>query len=169
MNKSIALFIAGLCSLSACNYENYDDCHDDDFEFEDDFAGGHSRAGKPGAAGSEATGGSTGSGAAASEGGTTPVLPEPPEPPATPCEVEHDCPPGFNCDLDAQICVAADAETCGELLAEAECAARADCTPIYGGTNCSCGADCECQGGEPGCICETFQFFVCQHAAAPVE
>jgi len=64
--------------------------------------------------------------------------------------------------LEAHECLPAAEETCGELETELACTHRSDCTPIYGGTNCSCGQDCECQGGEPGCICESFEFFVCR-------
>lgn len=144
MNQSIGLFVGCVLSLSACNVENYEDCSKDDIEFEDDVEGGHGRAGQP---------------------ATTPDPPEPPEPPRVPCEAERDCEPGFNCDLEAQSCLPADAETCAELLDAESCTTRADCTPIYAGVNCSCGADCECVGGEPGCICESFRFFACQ----PVE
>jgi len=175
MNKTIGLIIACLCSISACNYENYDDCEDDDLELEEDFEGGHSRAGKgPSEAGASASGGSgaisgsgsgaSGSGASSSEGGSTPTEPVPPDPPATPCDAEQDCEPGFNCDYEAAVCVPADAETCAELTTEEACTNRNDCTPIYAGVNCSCGADCECVGGEPGCICESFEFFVCRVA-----
>jgi hypothetical protein len=156
MNKSLGLFALAVFCLGACNVEHYDDCGDEDaFEFEDDFETGH-RAGTSSKAGSSSgnDGGTTGSGAA----GT----PEPPEPPATPCMKERDCDTGFNCNLDLNECQAADAETCGELETEAECAERSDCIPVYGGVNCSCGADCECQGGEPGCICESFEYFVCR-------
>ena len=168
MNKSIGLFVVAALCLGACNVEHYDDCGDKDpFDFDDDFETG-ARAGTSGKAGSapNGEGGTSGSGgtdgggsSAAGTGGTTE-----PEPPATPCAQENDCGPGFNCNFDVNECQPADAETCGELESEAACSERADCVPIYGGTNCSCGADCECQGGEPGCICESFQYFVCQPA-----
>ncbi len=80
---------------------------------------------------------------------------------ATPCTGESDCAPGFNCDPAKSACFPASAPTCGELGTEAECAARADCLPIYAGIECSCGADCTCQGGEPGCVCQSFEFFRC--------
>ena len=157
MHQSRGLFVACLLSMTACSVENYEDCKEDELDLDGDFSVGHSKAGT-GPAGS---GASTGSGATAASGGTA-TEPEPEPEPPTPCEVEHDCAPGFNCDLDLLQCLPADAETCGELLTEQECTDRTDCTPIYGGTNCSCGADCECQGGEPGCICESFEFFVCR-------
>jgi hypothetical protein len=162
MKKSLGLFALAVFSLAACNVEHYDDCGDEDpFEFEDDFETGH-RAGASSTAGS-----STGNDAGSNSGGTTGGggTEQPPEPPATPCDKERDCAPGFNCNFDVNECQATDAETCGELETEAECADRTDCIPVYGGVNCSCGADCECQGGEPGCICESFEYFVCR----PVE
>lgn len=157
--KKIVLLMTCMVGLAACNFENYEECTEDgELDIDDDW-GGHSTAGKgPGDPG--------GSGASSSQAGT-PNMPEPMEPPPTPCEAETDCEPGFNCDFDAGVCAPADAETCGE-LSESACTERADCTPIYAGTNCSCGADCECMGGEPGCICESFQFFMCT-AAAPAE
>jgi len=82
----------------------------------------------------------------------------------TPCEKERDCAPGYNCDLEQHQCLPADQETCGELDSELACTNRKDCTPVYGGVNCSCGTNCECHGGDPGCVCESFQFFVCQNA-----
>ncbi len=81
-----------------------------------------------------------------------------------PCSEEPDCAPGFNCNHDTHICVAADEETCSELATERACTHRSDCAPIYAGTNCSCGQDCQCRGGEPGCVCEAFQFFSCAAA-----
>jgi hypothetical protein len=173
MNKSMGLIIASLLCLGACDIEHYDDCEDKDgFDFEDDFETG-ARAGtsaKAGSApsgedgGSSGNGGSSGGGSPSAGSAGTGGTPEPPEPPATPCEKENDCDAGFNCNFDVHECQPADAETCGELESEAACSERTDCVPIYGGTNCSCGADCECQGGEPGCICESFQYFVCQPA-----
>ena len=107
------------------------------------------------------TGGTSASGSA---GTATGAAGEPPVVVVTPCERERDCDAGYNCNLETHDCEAAAEETCGELETEAACTHRSDCTPIYGGTNCSCGADCECQGGEPGCICESFEFFVCRAA-----
>jgi hypothetical protein len=147
MKKRIGLVVVCLLGLSACNVEHYDDCEDESFDFGDDYGDAGGKPAKPAPPGNQ-----NGEGGAA----------EPMEPPITPCEVEHDCGPGFNCEPEAKVCVAADAETCGELTTEAECSERPDCTPIYGGTNCSCGADCECKGGEPGCVCEEFGFVVCR-------
>ena len=83
------------------------------------------------------------------------------EPPPVPCVEESDCEPGFNCDYERSVCAPADAETCGELTTEAACDERDDCVTVYAGTNCSCGPECSCIGGEPGCVCETFEFFRC--------
>ncbi len=167
MNKPIGLVVACALGLFACNVEHYEDCHRDD-SF-DDFEEGPS---KP-SGGAKASGGSDGSGASASRGGAGSAssdpegeagAPTPPEPPRTPCEKERDCTPGFNCNHDVNQCEPAAEETCSELDLEADCVTRADCVPVYGGTNCSCGQDCECEGGEPGCICESFEFFVCRAA-----
>jgi hypothetical protein len=78
-----------------------------------------------------------------------------------PCSVESDCARGYNCDTTRGECLPTDAETCPELTTEASCSVRKDCTTVYAGTNCTCGPDCECTGGEPGCICERFEFFRC--------
>ncbi len=104
---------------------------------------------------------SPGAGAAASGEAGAPTLPV--VPPKA-CAKERDCEPGYNCAADTHECLPAADETCGELDTELACTHRSDCTPVYGGTNCSCGKDCECHGGEPGCVCESFQFFVCQAA-----
>jgi hypothetical protein len=159
MNKSLALFALAAFYLGGCNVEHYDDCSDD-ASFDDDFETGH-RAGGSSKADSSSNdhGGLDGSG-----GAGTPEPPEPPEPPATPCAHERDCDAGFNCNFEVEQCQSAEAETCGELESEAECADRTDCIAVYGGVNCSCGADCECQGGEPGCICESFEYLVCRAA-----
>jgi hypothetical protein len=176
MKKSIGGLVVCLLGLVACNVEHYDDCDEDGFDDGDAFGGSHSRAGtgstsgKAGstspsagtaAGGSDATAGGTGSAgtaAAASggEGGDPVVVPP------DPCDKERDCAPGYNCNLEQHECQPAAEETCGELETEAACTHRSDCTPIYGGTNCSCGQDCECKGGEPGCVCQSFQFFVCE-------
>jgi len=50
---------------------------------------------------------------------------------------------------------------CLELENEAACTERADCEPLYAGTDCSCGSDCTCIGGEPGCVCESYGYLVC--------
>jgi hypothetical protein len=181
MNKGMVLFVLSALCVGACNVEHYDDeCSwDDDFEVDDDFETGH-RAGSTSAwwagapnddtgKGGSDSGGSTsttgGAGDSTDDGGTSAAgAPEPMLPPVTPCDKERDCDAGFNCNYDVHECQAANAETCGEMESEQECADRTDCIAVYGGINCSCGADCECQGGEPGCICESFDYLVCQAA-----
>lgn len=117
----------------------------------DPSSGGNTSSGGSGPGGAVSSGGAVGSGGS----GAGPL----------PCDEERDCEQGFNCDFEQGICAPADFETCGELASEPACRVRVDCRTIYAGTNCSCGPDCECEGGEPGCICETFEFFRC----APVE
>ena len=186
MNKSIGGFVVCLLGLVACNVEHYDDCDGDSFDYGDDFGGTFSHGGSTSKAGHASTdGGSatshagTGAGATAgdtSSGGSQPGsagatdsgeagAPTPPVVPPKACANERDCEPGYNCAAETHECLPATEETCGELDTELACTHRSDCTPIYGGTNCSCGKDCECHGGEPGCVCENFQFFVCQEAA----
>lgn len=175
MKKSIGGLVVCLLGLAACNVEHYDDC--DGVDLDGDFGGSHSLPSKPsgGGKGSSDGGGTTSSGGTGSNsgGGTAPngaggddgvAGSGPIVVPPTHCDEESDCDPGFNCEQETQQCLPADEETCAELETEAACTHRSDCTPIYGGTNCSCGQDCECQGGEPGCICESFEFFVCQAA-----
>jgi len=194
MNMSKGWFVACLLGLVACNVEHYDDCNGKDpFDDFDDFGGSHTgytgskasgglSAGKGGAnatqagdgsgataaaAGNSVAGGGGSGGAAASgANGGAGAEAGAPEPVVTvpPCEKERDCAPGYNCDLEQQQCLPADQETCGELDSELACTNRKDCTPVYGGINCSCGTNCECHGGEPGCVCESFQFFICQDA-----
>jgi hypothetical protein len=105
-------------------------------EVDDDGYGGNSYGGS--SYSRPCTGGSTSSGGASSTGGSnTGGIVEPPPPP----------PP-----------------ECLELTTEEACTERADCTPIYAGTDCTCGPDCTCIGGEPGCVCETYGFLVCVDA-----
>lgn len=68
---------------------------------------------------------------------------------------------GFNCDMARSTCGPAPEPTCAELETELECVGRGDCVPIYAGVGCSCGVDCTCKGGEPGCVCQSFEFFRC--------
>jgi len=183
MNKSILCFVGCWFGLLACNVEHYEDCEPDPFGDGDDFGGTHSshagssgsgHAGSGGSAiaqagsgGSAATAGSsdTGGGPAQTSGGEdsgTNTEAGAPAASPTPCQQERDCAAGYNCDLDQHECLPAAQETCGELGTELACTNRKDCTPVYGGVNCSCGNNCECHGGEPGCVCESFQFFICQ-------
>lgn len=82
--------------------------------------------------------------------------------PAASCSAEKDCAPGFNCDAAQSVCLPAAAETCAELADETACIARKDCAAAYAGVDCSCGPDCQCVGGEPGCVCASFEFFRCE-------
>jgi Cys-rich repeat protein len=80
------------------------------------------------------------------------------------CATDADCPSGSSCDASSGQCVAT--PTCADMTDEASCSARVDCTPIYAGVDCSCGPDCTCHGGEPGCVCQSFEFFRCEDAAS---
>jgi hypothetical protein len=175
MKKSIGGFVVCLLGLAACNVEHYDDCKDDSFDFEGDFGGSHSLPSKPSSSGKSSTGsgGTAGSSAVAGSSSIAGSAPDgagdggasgapPVVVPPQPCDKERDCDPGFNCNLETHECLPAAEETCGELETEAACTHRSDCTPIYGGTNCSCGQDCACHGGDPGCVCQSFEFFGCR-------
>jgi hypothetical protein len=52
--------------------------------------------------------------------------------------------------------------TCADWTTELECVAQTGCEPVYAGVDCSCGADCACVGGEPNCVCSSFEFFECR-------
>ncbi|MBN4059119.1 hypothetical protein JYT22_00535 [Endomicrobium sp. AH-315-J14] len=54
--------------------------------------------------------------------------------------------------------------TYNKLPKETDCEARKDCKTVYAGVDCSCGADCSCVGGEPNCVCATFEYFKCEDA-----
>ena len=58
--------------------------------------------------------------------------------------------------------------TCAELPDEVTCELRADCQPIYAGTDCSCGPNCTCFDGAEGCTCEHFAYFTCVALDPPV-
>lgn len=77
------------------------------------------------------------------------------------CKDESRCERSYNCDLERSVCTPADKDYCSEMKTEALCAERDDCVVTYAGVNCSCGADCTCMGGEPGCVCERFEFHAC--------
>ena len=156
MKKSIGGFVVCFLGLVACNVEHYEDCKGDAFDYGDDLGGSHSRAGSPSTAGKGSSGGTSSDGDAGAAGAPSPTAP--------PCDTERDCARGYTCDLDQHECLPTSEETCPELDTEAACTHRSDCTPVYGGTNCSCGQDCECHGGEPGCVCQSFEFFVCRNA-----
>jgi hypothetical protein len=167
MTKSIGFVVVCLLGLVGCSVERYDDCDDDYYDHDDDdrpprpVAGSSSTGGKSsggnggntsgGRTGGESSGGSAnaGSGGGGSDsGGSAGSAGTAGSGPSTTCELERDCPRGYNCDLEQHECVRADAETCPELESEAACTNRRDCVPIYGGINCSCGQDCECKGGD---------------------
>jgi hypothetical protein len=78
-----------------------------------------------------------------------------------PCTFE-----GFACELALGTCVPQSQPTpCEAIWDQAECEQRSDCEAVYAGVNCSCGPGCECQGGEPGCVCEQFEFYACEEAS----
>jgi hypothetical protein len=180
MAKSIGYVVVCVLGLVACSVEHYDDCDDDFYDHDDGGLPSKPSAGAPsktptagsnsgGSAGAGASGASGGTSGAAASGGTSGAAASggtseggAGDAPNLRCDEERDCERGYNCDLDTHECVATDAETCPELETEAACSNRRDCVPVYGGINCSCGKDCECKGGEPGCICESFEFFACQ-------
>lgn len=143
MHKSILGLVVCVLSVGACNFEHVGegDCIDEEGPAQPPPPREPVGSGGPGGA------------------------PKEPTPPPPPCEDESNCAPGFNCHLGRGQCLPAQEETCGELKQETECTERRDCTPVYAGIGCSCGADCECVGGEPGCICQSFDFFVCMPAA----
>jgi len=159
--------IVCLLGLVGCTIERYDDdCadyDDDGFGHGASTSGGKSGAGSAGtgSGGSAATSGGS-AGSASTSGGSAAQGGSAAEPAPEPCAEERDCAPGYNCDVDSQQCLPSEQETCGELTSEQACNNRRDCAPVYGGINCSCGADCECVGGEPGCVCESFEFFACR-------
>ena len=72
---------------------------------------------------------------------------------------------GFTCDAARQTCIPLAEPTCADLGDEAACPARPECTVVYAGVECSCGPDCACKGGEPGCVCQKFEFFRCEDSA----
>ncbi len=79
------------------------------------------------------------------------------------CKAQADCASGFACDTTRSTCVPAPSpKTCADLGDEASGSARNDCLVVYAGVNCSCGPDCACKGGEPGCVCQSFEFFKCE-------
>lgn len=166
MNTSILFALVCALSSAACDISCFGECDDWDDECSDERHGdgggkssggsSDSASGGKGATGNDSggspnSGNSAGTGSSAGKGGV-PVS----------CVEERDCPRGFNCDYERKQCVAADAETCPELSTESVCDNRNDCMSIYAGLNCSCGANCECVGGEPGCVCQSFEFFACE-------
>ena len=74
------------------------------------------------------------------------------------CIDDADCAEGEICDIDGLCAI----PTCDAIDDESACLARADCETVYAGVDCSCGQGCECQPGEPGCVCQSFEFFHCK-------
>jgi hypothetical protein len=81
------------------------------------------------------------------------------------CTIATDCDASMTCDSARSTCVPTRTPTCSDVTSETDCVVRPDCAPLYAGVDCSCGPDCACQGGEPGCVCESFEFFRCEPAA----
>jgi len=170
MKTSILLAVACALSSVACDISCFGECDDWDEECSeprhDDGGGKHSGGPGPGqnASGGTAAGGSGSGGSAhtGDSGGTANAAGKSGNSDPVSCAEERDCPRGFNCDYESKECVAADAETCPELTTESACDNRKDCMSVYAGINCSCGANCECVGGEPGCVCQSFEFFTCE-------
>jgi hypothetical protein len=168
MYKTIFVAVMGAMTNAACDVSCLEDCDwSDECSEHRPGGGGNANAGAPSGVGNASGGpsragngsGGTGNlgdtgGTANSAGGRKPV--------STPCAQESDCARGYNCDSRRQECVEAAAETCPELMSEADCDNRNDCMSIYAGINCSCGPECECVGGEPGCVCQSFAFFNCE-------
>ena len=79
------------------------------------------------------------------------------------CTDNAECGDGLTCDEELSTCVPGEEPppACEELAEEQSCLERSDCEAVYAGVNCSCGPDCTCTGGEPGCVCEDFEFFKC--------
>jgi hypothetical protein len=76
------------------------------------------------------------------------------------CQRDDDCPASQICDHAAGTC-AAPPPACTGLTTEAACAARADCSPIYGGMSCTNNVGSECHSGEANCTCATYSFAAC--------
>jgi Cys-rich repeat protein len=89
--------------------------------------------------------------------------------PAGLCATDEDCGEGYVCDEPQSTCVPDETPppTCGDMQTEIDCVQFGGCEPVYAGVDCSCGQDCECTGGEPGCVCASFEFFKCEAVAAP--
>ena len=76
------------------------------------------------------------------------------------CQRDDDCAGGQICDHDVATCTTPP-PTCGQLTTEAACAARADCTPFYGGMTCTNDVGSACHSGEANCTCATYSFAAC--------
>ena len=132
-------------SLTACHIETYEDEHGEDCD------GAAGQSGKlPAAGGSSgtATGGSGGDGSGGSAGSAS--------------GGSAGAGSGGSAGSAVGGSAGASAATCADQQTEAACVVFGDCEPIYAGVDCSCGPDCACMGGEPGCVCASFEFFACQ-------
>jgi hypothetical protein len=76
------------------------------------------------------------------------------------CQRDDDCSASQICDHDVGTC-ATPPPLCAALTTEAQCAARADCTPVYGGMSCTNTVGSPCHSGEANCTCETYSFAAC--------
>jgi hypothetical protein len=76
------------------------------------------------------------------------------------CQRDDDCPARQICDHAAGTCTQPP-PACTSLTTEADCTARADCTPIYGGMSCTNSMGSSCQSGEANCTCATYSFAAC--------
>jgi hypothetical protein len=76
------------------------------------------------------------------------------------CQRDDDCAGKQICDHTHGTCTNAP-PTCTMLTTEAECAARADCTPVYGGMSCTNSMGSPCHSGEANCTCATYSFAAC--------
>ncbi len=76
------------------------------------------------------------------------------------CLRDDDCAGSQICDHTSGACTAAP-PPCTALTTEADCVARADCTPIYGGMSCTNTAGDPCHSGEANCTCATYSFAAC--------
>ena len=87
--------------------------------------------------------------------------------PTAVCTNDAECAAGQLCDLGTSTCVPDPGPAaCADVAGAQACIDRPDCEPVYAGVNCSCGPGCECAGGEPGCVCESFEFFKCEASGA---
>jgi hypothetical protein len=174
MIKSVLLSVVCATSSFACDVSCREDCDwsDDCSEQHRSSRGGGNTGGSSGgmnaSAGTSATGNQLGGSASSGETGGTASSAgrgSGSKPGSTRCDEESDCDRGYNCDYERKECVPAGAETCLELTTEVDCDNRNDCISIYAGVSCSCGPQCTCIGGEPGCVCQSFEFFTCEPLA----
>jgi hypothetical protein len=76
------------------------------------------------------------------------------------CQRDDDCAASQICDHDVGTCTTPP-PACAALATEADCSARADCTPVYGGMSCTNTVGSPCHSGEANCTCATYSFAVC--------